>query len=120
MLFKYGYCRDEKENEEENCKSGRHGIDWREGTGIGEGEGVNDVSKEIEDESQLDGLRNEEEWNNEKNDENSKKDNNDGKEGGEEEDNSIEVSMDFNATSERSKQREENESEFFINRQLEQ
>ena len=33
--------------------------EWADGTGLGEGEGMNDITKEIEDESQMEGLKGE-------------------------------------------------------------
>src|SRR5690606_15557281 len=48
-LFKEGYCA--KEEESEGTSSGQ--VEFSEGTGLDEGEGINDVSEQIENEEQV-------------------------------------------------------------------
>jgi len=46
--------------EEEDGEDGQDGkTDWAQGTGMGEGDGVRDVTEEIEDDKQLEGMQNE-------------------------------------------------------------
>ena len=50
----HGYC-ESKEDEDNQEQEGEE--EWKDGTGIGEGKGEEDVSKEIEHEEQVEGLR---------------------------------------------------------------
>ncbi|KAJ3030565.1 UNVERIFIED_CONTAM: AAA ATPase midasin [Siphonaria sp. JEL0065] len=55
ILFKKGFCIPKAEDEEDDSNQDE---EVGTGTGIGEGEGTKDVSNEIEDESQVEGLKN--------------------------------------------------------------
>lgn len=57
VLITYGYCRkDDKDQDGEDLVAKDH---WAAGTGMGEGEGVKDISDQIEDENMMDGYQNE-------------------------------------------------------------
>jgi len=56
-LIYQGFCgKDEKEDDQEQQEEA--GDEWMDGQGMGDGQGQNNVSKEIEHEEQLEGLKN--------------------------------------------------------------
>ncbi|KAJ3074248.1 AAA ATPase midasin [Podochytrium sp. JEL0797] len=57
ILFKNGFCLPKDEEEQDDSQQDEEAAT---GMGIGEGEGTKDVSNEIEDESQVEGLKNDE------------------------------------------------------------
>uniref|UniRef100_A0A0G4HWH0 Midasin n=1 Tax=Chromera velia CCMP2878 TaxID=1169474 RepID=A0A0G4HWH0_9ALVE len=93
VLLEKGYCRPQEGEGQE----GEGGDEWVEGTGLGEGGGQKDISDEIEEEGQMEGLRGEEEAPEEE-----KKDN-------EEEDKAREVEMEFDGKMENKRQPGEGE-----------
>ncbi|KAF9454871.1 midasin [Macrolepiota fuliginosa MF-IS2] len=82
-LAKEGFCQP-PETEEQGDGDGE-ALEAADGTGLGEGSGTENISKEIEDESQVEGLKDENEGNQEQS-----KDNRD--------DNAVEMSEDFGGT----------------------
>ncbi|KAJ1518492.1 hypothetical protein HMI54_015680 [Coelomomyces lativittatus] len=63
-LIQKGYCVpfNTNESQEENDDISGQGLEGADGTGIGQGEGKKDVSNEIENEGQIEGLMGEEEY----------------------------------------------------------
>ena len=100
-----GFCTPKKEEEEEKKKNeeNEERNEERDGTGMGEGEGSKDVTDEIENEDQLEGLRNDREENEEE-EENKENEEKNKKEG-------LDMENDFDGELEDLESEEENEEE---------
>merc|ERR1712139_620853 len=64
FLLEHGYGSKPEENSD--AEDGDGGTEWQMGTGMGDGDGLKDVTDEIEDDDQLEGTRNEKEDENKK------------------------------------------------------
>ncbi|CAD7955677.1 unnamed protein product [Amoebophrya sp. A120] len=60
FLFDNGYNRGSNEDGEGDEGEGNHADEWQDGTGLGAGEGARDITDQIEDEAQLEGLKGDE------------------------------------------------------------
>eukprot|EP00392_Amoebophrya_sp_AT5.2_P004892 g4901.t1 len=60
FLFDNGYNRNSPDDGDGEDGEGHHADEWQDGTGLGAGEGARDITDQIEDEAQLEGLKGDE------------------------------------------------------------